>query len=111
MLSGDENDTNVRQFPRTHQWIFQRGSVDAFLLAVPRSDLIFLIRRSHSLHLVRRSLGSLNFIHIWHDNAGLSNSASWFLKQIIVRDLQTTREDYFVCQRWLAVEHDDGKVR
>jgi hypothetical protein len=34
-----------------------------------------------------------------------------FLKYIIVRDLQTLEKSYFICQRWLAVEKDDGRVR
>jgi polycystin 1L2 len=47
---------------------------------------------------------------VWHDNTGQSTSASWFLKYIIVRDLQTMEKFHFICQRWLAVESDDGKV-
>lgn len=57
-----------------------------------------------------RSLGPLNHIHIWHDNSGADGSASWFLKSIVVRDLQTKEISYFICQRWLAVDEDDGKV-
>jgi polycystin 1L2 len=52
----------------------------------------------------------LNYIHIWHDNTGQGTSGSWFLKYIIVRDLQTMEKSYFICQRWLAVEKDDGQV-
>jgi len=57
-----------------------------------------------------RSLGVLNCIRIWHDNSGKDSSASWFLKYIIVRDLQTMERYYFICQKWLAVEIDDGSV-
>ncbi len=57
-----------------------------------------------------RSLGLLNCIRIWHDNTGQGSSASWFLKYIIVRDLQTMRKFHFISQRWFAVEKDDGKV-
>ena len=57
-----------------------------------------------------RSLGPLNYLHIWHDNTGQKGSASWFLKYIIVRDLQTRIKTHFICQRWLAVEKDDGLV-
>jgi hypothetical protein len=57
-----------------------------------------------------RTLGSLNNIHIWHDNTGRGSSSSWFLKYIIVRDLQTMKKFHFICQKWLAVEKDDGKV-
>ena len=47
---------------------------------------------------------------IWHDNSGKDNSASWFLKYIIVHDLQTRNKSYFICQNWLAVEKGDGKL-
>jgi hypothetical protein len=57
-----------------------------------------------------RSLGPLNYLRLWHDNTGQGSSSSWFLKYIIVRDLQTLEKSYFICQRWLAVEKDDGRV-
>jgi hypothetical protein len=55
-------------------------------------------------------LGLLNCIRIWHDNTGQGSSSSWFLKYLIIRDLQTMEKFHFICQRWLAVEKDDGKV-
>lgn len=58
-----------------------------------------------------RSLGFLNCIRVWHDNSGQGPSASWFLKYIIVRDLQTMDKFHFIGQRWFAVEQDDGHVR
>ena len=57
-----------------------------------------------------RSLGLLNYIRVWHDNSGKGASASWFLKYIIVRDLQTMQKFYFICQNWLAVEKGNGAV-
>jgi len=47
---------------------------------------------------------------IWHDNSGKGDFASWFLKYIIVHDLQTRMKYYFICQNWLAVEKSDGKL-
>ena len=55
-------------------------------------------------------MGPLNYIRIWHDNTGQGSSSSWFVKYLIVRDLQTMEKFHFICQRWLAVEKDDGKV-
>ncbi len=49
-------------------------------------------------------------MRLWHDNSGQGTSASWFLKYIIVRDLQTMEKSYFICQQWFAVEKDDGRV-
>ncbi|CAF1243620.1 unnamed protein product [Adineta steineri] len=39
-----------------------------------------------------------------------SSSASWFLKYIIVRDLQTMEKFYFIAQRWFSVEQGDGLI-
>ncbi len=57
-----------------------------------------------------RSLGPLNYIRIWHDNSGAGASASWFLKYLIIRDLQTMEKWYFIGQQWFAVEKGDGRV-
>ncbi|CAH1244340.1 PKDREJ [Branchiostoma lanceolatum] len=37
---------------------------------------------------MKTSLGHLELLHIWHDNTGV-DEASWFLRDIIVKDLQT----------------------
>jgi polycystin 1L2 len=55
-------------------------------------------------------LGGLSYMKIWHDNSGKGDFASWFLKNIIVHDLQTRKKYYFICQNWLAVEKSDGKL-
>ena len=47
---------------------------------------------------------------IWHDNSGKGDNASWYLKHIIVKDLQTNEKLYFICEQWLAVEKGDGKL-
>jgi polycystin 1L2 len=57
-----------------------------------------------------RSLGELSYLRVWHDNSGLGSDASWFLKYILVRDLQTMETSYFICEKWLAVEKDSGEV-
>ncbi|CAF1546243.1 unnamed protein product [Adineta steineri] len=60
--------------------------------------------------LIFKSLGLLNYIRIWNDNSGEGSSASWYLKYIIVRDLQTKDKSYFICLKWFAVEKDDKRV-
>ena len=69
---------------------FGRGDIDQFLLTVPQS------------------LGSIKEIHIWHNNSG--KSPAWYLFRVLIRDLQTDAKWWFVCDRWLAVEEDDGAV-
>ena len=54
------------------------------------------------------SLYKFNICRLWHDNSG--TSPSWFVNYIVVRDLQRDEKFYFVCQRWLAVDKEDGKV-
>ncbi len=49
-------------------------------------------------------------MRIWHDNSGSGDYASWFLKYIIVHDLQTRQKYYFICDDWLAIEKSDGKI-
>ena len=57
-----------------------------------------------------RPLGPLTYLRVWHDNSGSGDMASWFLKCVIVHDLQTREMSYFICQQWLAVEKGDGQV-
>ncbi|CAF4398832.1 unnamed protein product, partial [Adineta steineri] len=92
VLSGDSDTTHVRTFADPHRQIFQRGGIDAFIMAVPKS------------------LGLLNCIRIWHDNSGKGSSSSWFLKYIIVRDLQTMEKFHFISRQWFAVEKGDGNI-
>ena len=67
--------------------MFKRGGVDSFLLALDKP------------------LGSLTSIRVWHDNSG--RSSAWFLKYIIVHDLQTRDKAYFICDQWLALDRGD----
>ncbi|CAF4464910.1 unnamed protein product, partial [Adineta steineri] len=57
---GDRGETNVRIFSNETHQIFQRGQIDTFIMTVPKS------------------LGSLHYIHIWHDNQNNQSSSSWF---------------------------------
>ena len=47
---------------------------------------------------------------IWHDNSGVEKDASWFLKYIIVYDLQTGQKYYTFCENWLSAEKGDEKI-
>ncbi|XP_012498102.1 PREDICTED: lipoxygenase homology domain-containing protein 1 isoform X1 [Propithecus coquereli] len=53
-------------------------------------------------------LGPLTKIRIRHDNSG--NRAGWFLDRIDITDMKNEITYYFPCQRWLAVEEDDGQL-
>ncbi len=45
-----------------------------------------------------------------HDNTGKGNAASWFLKFVVVHDLQTREKSYFICNKWLAIDKDDYSI-
>lgn len=92
ILSGDEDETEVRHFEDPNRKIFRRGDSNAFVMAVPRR------------------LGRLNYCRIWHDNSGSGKFRSWFLSFIVVKDVQTGEKFEFICNKWLAVEKDDGSV-
>ena len=49
-------------------------------------------------------------MRIWHDNSGKGKYGSWYLKHVIVQDVQTKEKFFFICNRWFAVEEDDGQV-
>ena len=40
----------------------------------------------------------------------LGSSPSWYLSRIVVKDLQTEKVWSLLCENWLAVESEDGKV-
>ena len=67
-----------------------RGNEDCFLLRVPRA------------------LGTVQYLHVWHDNSG--ERPSWFLDHIYLRDIQTGESWTFLCNKWFALEEGDGKV-
>ena len=50
-------------------------------------------------------------MRIWHDNSGAGQYASWYLRHIVVQDLQTKEKFVFIATRWFAVEERDGQVR
>ena len=58
----------------------------------------------------KRPLESLQYLRICHDNSGKGEMASWFLKFIIVHDLQTREKSYFICNKWLALDKEDGSI-
>ena len=89
-IIGLDGESGPRRLRDPCQVRFQRSGVDSFLL-------------STSQHL-----GDLSLLRIWHNNSGAS--PSWYLKEITIRDLKTGFVFVFVCNRWLAVEFDDGEV-
>ncbi|XP_033100634.1 polycystic kidney disease protein 1-like 2 [Anneissia japonica] len=92
ILSGEDNETGVRVFDDDQRKILRRGGVDRFLMSVCRP------------------LGSLNYMRIWHDNGGKGKMQGWYLKYIVIKDLQQRKRFYFIVNRWFSVVEDDGQI-
>ncbi|WAQ97255.1 PK1L2-like protein [Mya arenaria] len=92
ILSGEVHDTGVRRMFDGKRQTHGKGSIMNYVLSV------------------EQKLGPLSFCRVWHDNSGDSAWRSWYLEQIEVSDLQTGEKYFFLCNRWLACEEDDGMV-
>ncbi|XP_065660232.1 uncharacterized protein LOC100197328 isoform X2 [Hydra vulgaris] len=79
---GDINDSGVRRLKDSERVCFQRSSCDVFIMT------------THA------SLGELDFIRLWHDNSG----GGWYLRNIVIIDLQTEKQYLFIGHRWIAVD-------
>ena len=90
VLVGMDGATGPRLLRDPEIQRFERSGMDSFLLTTPYY------------------LGELTLLKIWHNNSGFS--PSWYLKQVIVRDVTKDSVYVFMCNRWLAVEFDDGEV-
>ncbi|XP_076075764.1 polycystin-1-like protein 2 [Mytilus galloprovincialis] len=93
ILAGDLKDTGVRQLEDEKQIkTLSRGSINHYIMSVPEW------------------LGPLTYIRMWHDNSGKGRNQGWYLNKIIITDLQTRETFFFLCNKWFAVEEDDGMV-
>ncbi|CAH1264931.1 PKD1L3 [Branchiostoma lanceolatum] len=72
------------------RFLFEKGSVDSFMVSTDQP------------------LGGLTHLQVWHNNAGYS--PSWFLSQVVVVNKATNVTTYFLCNRWLAIDKEDGKI-
>ncbi|XP_016387823.1 polycystin-1 [Sinocyclocheilus rhinocerous] len=70
---------------------FQRNSVDDFQVETDAN------------------LGEIWKVRIWHDNTGLD--PSWYLKHVIVWDIQTDNMFFFLVEDWLSVENEKNSGR
>ncbi|XP_041369934.1 polycystic kidney disease protein 1-like 2 [Gigantopelta aegis] len=56
-----------------------------------------------------RSLGQIRSVVIWHDNGG--QQPSWYLKEIVVKDVQTEEVWHCVYDEWLSVDKGLGTLQ
>ncbi|XP_055958185.1 polycystic kidney disease protein 1-like 2 [Patella vulgata] len=85
-IYGEKNNTDVRKLSDGVRKGFKAGSVMHFLMAVPET------------------LGNLQYLRIWHDNAGTGKYASWSLNRVEVVDIQTDESFVFLCNKWFSIE-------
>ncbi|XP_071112058.1 polycystin-1-like protein 1 isoform X2 [Haliotis cracherodii] len=91
IIHGEEGMSETRELiSDDNRPLFERNSRDKFVMTHPDS------------------LGKIWKVQLWHNNSG--PSPSWYLSRVLVRDLVTGHVYYFLCERWFAVEEDDGKV-
>ncbi|KAL3831269.1 hypothetical protein ACJMK2_023042, partial [Sinanodonta woodiana] len=91
ILHGEEGMSETRELVSDDQRpMFERNSQDKFLLSLPES------------------IGRIYKVQLWHNNFG--PNPGWYVSRVTVRDLNTGHMYFFVCERWLAVNEDDGKV-
>ncbi|EDO46983.1 predicted protein, partial [Nematostella vectensis] len=93
IISGDHHDSPI--IPLTDasgnsEEVLSRGNVAQFIVNTPVC------------------LGPINYIHIWHNNAG--DDPSWFLRQVVIEDVQTMKKMFFLLSDWLALDKGEGIV-
>ena len=92
VICGDDEESEVLAVVRGNGQgcSFGRASVRTFSVKLPLS------------------LGRLSYIRLWHDNSG--PSPAWFLRQVVIRHVASDKKSFFMCNRWLAVDKDDGRI-
>ncbi|XP_078530890.1 lipoxygenase homology domain-containing protein 1 isoform X2 [Lissotriton helveticus] len=89
-IYGEIGDTGERQLKKSnHLNKFEKGQEDVFLIKAIE-------------------LGALKKLRIRHDNSG--GNAAWFLDRVEIVDQKDDTRYFFPCQRWLAVDEDDGQI-
>ncbi|KAM3939741.1 lipoxygenase homology domain-containing protein 1 [Leptodactylus fuscus] len=89
-IYGEIGDTGERPLKKSnHLNKFEKGQEDVFEISAVE-------------------LGELKKLRIRHDNSGAN--AAWFLDRVEIIDMKDETKYFFPCQRWLAVDEDDGQI-
>ena len=76
--------------PGADNTLFSRGNSDVFVLYVDKS------------------LSAIQGVQIGHDNFG--DNPSWYLEEILIRDVQSKQSWKFMANQWFALERGDGRI-
>ncbi|KAJ0056585.1 hypothetical protein NL108_010505, partial [Boleophthalmus pectinirostris] len=90
-LIGSEGESDTHNLTDQDKPVFERGSVDVFLLATPYP------------------LGELKNLRLQHDNSG--GRPAWYINRVIIQDLQTKNVFHFFCDCWLSADKGDGMTK
>ncbi|KAK2837787.1 hypothetical protein Q5P01_014999 [Channa striata] len=85
--NGDTGERYLRNSDNINK--FERGQEDVFIVTAV-------------------DLGPLKKLRIRHDNS--QSHSSWYLDRVEIVDTKDDTTYYFPCNRWLAVEEDDGQI-
>ncbi|XP_035234693.1 lipoxygenase homology domain-containing protein 1 isoform X2 [Anguilla anguilla] len=89
-IYGENGDTGERWLRKSNHFNkFEKGQEDIFSISAI-------------------DLGTLKKLRIRHDNS--QPQSSWFLDRVEIVDGKDDTIYYFPCQRWLAVDEDDGQI-
>ncbi|XP_058613751.1 lipoxygenase homology domain-containing protein 1-like isoform X4 [Onychostoma macrolepis] len=89
-IYGEMGDTGERKLRKSnHLNKFERGQEDVFTIT-------------------GMDLGPLKKLRIRHDNK--QANAAWYLDRVEIFDTKDETMYFFPCQRWLAVDEDDGQL-
>ncbi|XP_041369324.1 polycystic kidney disease protein 1-like 2 [Gigantopelta aegis] len=83
-LSGKRGQSNRHALYDRERHLFTSGAENWFLLKT------------------RQCLGKIKSVVIWHDNSG--NNPSWYLKEVVVTDIQTDETWHCVYDNWISVD-------
>ncbi|KAG7317727.1 hypothetical protein KOW79_018762, partial [Hemibagrus wyckioides] len=90
VLYGEKGVSQTRELSNPDHTLFTRNSRTTFILSSAQS------------------LGQVWQVCVWHDGGGMS--PSWFLKHVMVKDIEDGSTWTFLAQCWLAVDEGDGRV-
>ncbi|XP_015282713.1 PREDICTED: polycystic kidney disease and receptor for egg jelly-related protein [Gekko japonicus] len=90
------------------QLIGHRGASDIHCLRHPEYPTLARGAVNTFLLSSKNDLGDIYSFRTWHNNRG--SSPNWFLSRIKVQNVLTKQSWMFMCQKWFALNKDDGLI-
>ncbi|XP_078800525.1 polycystin-1-like protein 2 isoform X2 [Oryzias latipes] len=90
-LVGSDAESSIHHLTDPDKPVLERGSCDMFFLSTPFP------------------LGEVRHLRLQHDNSG--GHPSWYVKKVIIQDLQNHQVFHFFCDCWLSSDRADGMTK